>query len=88
LIVEPLAALAPALPASRRARHHLSSCVDGNESFDTSVISKSAHIIRVFIDDYHERNEEQFVFPRFKQAGKLTDLVNVLYQQHQALAVV
>jgi hemerythrin-like domain-containing protein len=55
-----------------------------NESFDTSVISKSAHIIRDFIEDYHERNEEHFVFPRFKQAGKLVALVDVLYQQHQA----
>jgi hemerythrin-like domain-containing protein len=57
---------------------------DQNESFDTSIISKSAHIIRDFIEDYHERNEEHFVFPRFKQAGKLVGLVDVLYQQHQA----
>ncbi|MGA8649233.1 MAG: hemerythrin domain-containing protein [Xanthobacteraceae bacterium] len=55
-----------------------------DERFDTSVISKSAHIIREFIEDYHERNEEHFVFPRFKQAGKLVGLVDVLYQQHQA----
>ena len=55
-----------------------------NESFDASVISKSADIIREFIEDYHERNEENFVFPRFKQAGKLVGLVDVLYQQHQA----
>jgi hemerythrin-like domain-containing protein len=55
-----------------------------NESFDTSLIATSAHIIRDFIEDYHERNEEHFVFPRFKQAGKLVGLVDVLYQQHQA----
>ena len=55
-----------------------------NESFDTAIITKSAHIIRDFIEDYHERNEEHFVFPRFKQAGKLVGLVDVLYQQHQA----
>lgn len=55
-----------------------------NESFDTSIISKSARIIRDFIEDYHERNEEHFVFPRFKRAGKLVGLVDVLYQQHQA----
>ena len=55
-----------------------------NESFDHSIISKSAHIIREFIEDYHERNEEHFLFPRFKQAGKLVGLVDILYQQHQA----
>jgi hemerythrin-like domain-containing protein len=54
------------------------------ESFDPSVISRSADIIRRFIEDYHERNEENQVFPRFRKAGKLVDLVNVLYQQHQA----
>ena len=54
-----------------------------NESFDTSIISKSAHIIRDFIEDYHKRNEEHFV-PRFRQAAKLVGLVDVLYQQHQA----
>ena len=37
-----------------------------------------------FIEGYHERNEEQQVFPRFRKAGQLVHLVNVLYQQHQA----
>jgi hemerythrin-like domain-containing protein len=54
------------------------------EDFDPSVISKSAQIIRQFIEDYHERNEENQVFPRFRKAGKLVDLVAILYQQHQA----
>jgi hemerythrin-like domain-containing protein len=55
-----------------------------NESFDVSVISEAAEIIREFIEGYHERNEEQQVFPRFRKAGQMVDLVNVLYQQHQA----
>jgi hemerythrin-like domain-containing protein len=55
-----------------------------NEGFDHTIISKSARIIREFIEDYHERNEEHFVFPRFQQAGRLVGLVDVLYQQHQA----
>jgi hemerythrin-like domain-containing protein len=62
------------------AMHRLSSA----ESFDPSIISKSAQIIHQFIEDYHERNEENQVFPRFRKAGKLVDLVNVLDQQHQA----
>jgi NAD(P)-dependent dehydrogenase (short-subunit alcohol dehydrogenase family) len=28
---------------------------------------------------YHERNEERFVFPCFRQAAKLVGLVDVLY---------
>ena len=54
------------------------------ESVDPSVLSKSARIIRDFVEDYHEINEQNQVFPRFKKAGKLVDLVNVLYEQHQA----
>jgi hemerythrin-like domain-containing protein len=43
----------------------------------------SATIIRNFIEDYHEKLEEDFLFPRFRKAGKLVDLVDVLVQQHQ-----
>lgn len=53
-------------------------------SFATDAIGKSANIIRTFIEDYHEKQEENYLFPRFKKANQLTDLVDVLYQQHQA----
>jgi hemerythrin-like domain-containing protein len=55
-----------------------------NERFDPSVISQAAEIVHDFIEDYHERNEEQQIFPRFRKAGQLLNLVDVLYQQHQA----
>jgi hemerythrin-like domain-containing protein len=55
-----------------------------NEAFDPALIGQSAQIVRQFIEGYHERNEEEQVFPRFRQAGKMTALVDVLYQQHQA----
>jgi hemerythrin-like domain-containing protein len=45
---------------------------------------ESAKIIRAFVEDYHEKLEENYLFPRFKKAGKLVDLVDVLLQQHQA----
>lgn len=53
-------------------------------SFPTEAVSKSATIIRTFIEDYHEKLEEDFLFPRFQKANQLTELVNVLLQQHQA----
>jgi hemerythrin-like domain-containing protein len=55
-----------------------------NEAFDPALVGQAAQIVRQFIEGYHERNEEQQVFPRFRQAGKMTALVDVLYQQHQA----
>jgi len=52
--------------------------------FPITAISNSANIVRVFVEDYHEKQEENYLFPRFKKANQLTDLVNTLLQQHQA----
>lgn len=52
--------------------------------FPPEVLSKAADLIRRFIQDYHEKQEEDYLFPRFEKAGKLTDLVQVLRLQHQA----
>jgi hemerythrin-like domain-containing protein len=53
-------------------------------TFPMTAIASSAAIIRQFVEDYHEKQEENYLFPRFKKANQLTDLVNVLLQQHQA----
>lgn len=55
-----------------------------NESFDLSILTNSAKIVRSFVEDYHEKLEEDFLFPRFLKANKLEDLVNVLRLQHEA----
>ena len=54
------------------------------EDFDPAVITDSAKIVREFIEDYHEKQEEDYVFPRFKRAGKMDRLVETLLDQHQA----
>jgi len=48
------------------------------------VLSGSVGIIRRFVEDYHERLEEEHLFPRFEKAGKSVDLVKVLREQHEA----
>lgn len=53
-------------------------------SFPKEAIANAANIVRTFVEDYHEKQEEQYLFPRFKKANQLTDLVDVLLQQHQA----
>lgn len=58
--------------------------LSGNEDFDPAAITQAAQIIRQFIHNYHERNEEQQLFPRFRKAGQMVNLVDILYQQHQA----
>jgi hemerythrin-like domain-containing protein len=54
------------------------------ESFPESSIFDAATIIRTFIEDYHEKQEENYLFPRFQKANQLTDLVEVLLQQHRS----
>jgi hemerythrin-like domain-containing protein len=55
-----------------------------NDDFDPEMITQSAGIIRDFINNYHEKSEEEHVFPRFRKAGRMTDLVDVLLRQHEA----
>ena len=52
--------------------------MEAKEDLPPEPIAESAKIIHDFVEDYHEKLEENFLFPRFKKAGKLTDLVDVL----------
>jgi hemerythrin-like domain-containing protein len=58
--------------------------VEARQALDPSVLAKSADLIRRFIEQYHEKLEEDFMFPRFEKAGKLVDLVATLRRQHLA----
>jgi hemerythrin-like domain-containing protein len=58
--------------------------IDSKRDFPPDVVMSSAKLIRSFVEDYHEKLEEDYLFPRFEKAGKLTELVAVLRQQHQA----
>lgn len=49
-----------------------------------AALFDAANIIRSFIEDHHERLEEDFLFPKFRKADKLVDLVDVLSEQHKA----
>ncbi len=57
--------------------------IDFRQDLPPEVLSASANLIRRFIEDYHEKLEEQHLFPRFRKAGSLVDLVNVLEEQHK-----
>jgi hemerythrin-like domain-containing protein len=57
--------------------------LDTHADLPPDVLSGSAKLIRNFIEDYHEKLEQDYLFPRFRKAGKLVDLVNVLETQHK-----
>ena len=44
----------------------------------------TAELVRTFVEQYHEKNEENYIFPQFVKAKKLTELVEILKTQHVA----
>jgi hemerythrin-like domain-containing protein len=58
--------------------------IDGKLDVPPDAARRGADIIRSFIEDYHEKLEEDHIFPRFEKAGRLADLTRVLRAQHQA----
>lgn len=52
--------------------------------YPIGALAGAADIIRRFIEEYHEKLEEDHVFPRVKKAGRETELVGVLLAQHRA----
>lgn len=57
--------------------------VEAGRELDLRVLASAAVIVRRFVEDYHEKLEEQFVFPRLQAAHRETDLVATLLRQHQ-----
>jgi hemerythrin-like domain-containing protein len=58
--------------------------LDGKREVPLDALGGGAAIIRRVIEDYHERLEEDVLFPLFEKAGKLTELTAVLRRQHRA----
>jgi hemerythrin-like domain-containing protein len=56
----------------------------GNGEVTAATFQQPAQIVRQFVEDYHERLEENFVFPEFEHRQKLVELVRTLRRQHQA----
>jgi hemerythrin-like domain-containing protein len=54
------------------------------ESFPAQALYDAAHLIRTFVEDYHEMLEEKYLFPRFVSANKMVVLVQLLFVQHHA----
>jgi hemerythrin-like domain-containing protein len=59
-------------------------CIAQQEEFPPDAFTNSAQISRSFIEQYHEKLEEDYLFPCFRKHNQMVDLVNVLQQQHEA----
>jgi hemerythrin-like domain-containing protein len=61
---------------------HYSDLYSANKTENPGLLHKSAGIVKKFIEDYHEKQEETYLFSRFEKANTLTDLVKTLRVQH------
>src|SRR5207244_12966813 len=42
--------------------------IQQNQKFDLAIVTKSAGLVQKFIEEYHEKLEEDHLFPRFEKA--------------------
>src|SRR5262245_51769360 len=56
----------------------------GGDAAPLPVVASAAALVRRFVEGYHEKLEEDFVFPTLEKAGKRADLTKVLREQHAA----
>jgi hemerythrin-like domain-containing protein len=54
------------------------------EEVSPEAFNHTAELIRTFVKEYHEKNEENYIFPVFEEHKKLVDLVETLKTQHKA----
>jgi hemerythrin-like domain-containing protein len=54
------------------------------EEVTPDVFHKVATLVRKFVEDYHEKLEEEFLFPAFEKKKLLADLIAILRRQHKA----
>ncbi len=62
----------------------IASRLTGDKEFTPANLADAADLIRRFIEDYHEKLEEDFVFPHAEKVSDLYEVVKVLRIQHQA----
>jgi hemerythrin-like domain-containing protein len=54
------------------------------EEVSPEIFNHTAELIRSFVEEYHERNEEKYIFPVFEEHKNLVELVQTLRTQHKA----
>ncbi len=54
------------------------------EDVEPGLFVQAGEVMRDFVHDYHEKSEENFIFPHFKKAGRMVELVDTLLAQHAA----
>ncbi len=61
----------------------VASRLETGRDVDLVLVSEASGIVRRFVEEYHEKLEEDFVFPRLEAARREVELVAVLREQHR-----
>lgn len=56
--------------------------IESDQQVPAKAIRDAAELIRDFSEKYHEKLEEQYVFPRLEQAREHVELTRILRRQH------
>lgn len=54
-----------------------------SEPFEHVLLADTLGIMQTFIQDYHEKLEEEYIFPLFEKANRELALVKTLLEQHE-----
>ena len=54
------------------------------EDLESGIFLQAAEVMRDFVHGYHEKIEEEDIFPVFKKAGRMVELVTLFQNQHDA----
>lgn len=58
--------------------------LDAHMGLPPEALPGAVEIIQTYLEDFHQRKEEEEIFPYFEKAGKFNELIAVLRNQHQA----
>lgn len=57
--------------------------IDTNQPFSAGLLKTPAQLMQNFIENYHERLEEEYLIPKFQQANLMPELTQTILEQHQ-----
>ncbi len=52
------------------------------QEIDVSVIHRASNLVSEYVAGHHEHDEEQYIFPKFREANYIVELVDTLERQH------
>ena len=59
----------------------LEKAITGQE-IDIEAIHHVSEIVRDYVVNHHEKDEEEFIFPKFREANYIVEIVDTLERQH------